>query len=227
MTLINCEEDGKLRATAVVDYWKKPEWIYLGPDENMFNEMIVWIADLAVRRGYRPGRTFISGKPGAGINHKEYGVTSYGVDVYLHEMLLYLGIDPTKDRFTIKISGGPDGDVAGNEILNLNKYYPETAKLLALTDVSGTIYDPEGLDLNEMSKLFYNRMPIRNYPPEKLHEGGFLLDVKVKREESAYKQQTLFWRKIDGKAVQDWISGNEMNQLYLSLIHISEPTRPY
>ena len=32
-------------------------------------------------------------------------------------------------------------------IYNLYHYYPETAKLLALTDISGTIYDPEGLDL--------------------------------------------------------------------------------
>lgn len=219
MTLINCDEDGTLRAKSVVDYWKRPEYIYLGPDENMFNDMIVWIANYAVEHNYKPGRSFISSKPGAGINHKEYGVTSYGVNVYLEQMLLFLGIDPKQDRFTIKISGGPDGDVAGNEILNLYKYYPHTAKLLALTDVSGTIYDPEGLDLKEMADLFHKSLPINSYPPEKLHEGGFLLDVKTKREESSYAQQTLIWRKIKGKAVQDWISGNEMNQLYRNNVH--------
>ncbi len=219
LTLINCEDDGSLRAKYIVDYWKRPEYIYLGPDENMFNEMIVWIADYAVKHNYKPGRSFISSKPGAGINHKQYGVTSYGVDVYLHEMLLYLGIDPSKKPFTIKISGGPDGDVAGNEILNLLKFYPETAKLVALTDVSGTIYDPEGLDLKEMARLFHNSLPIRNYPPEKLNEGGFLLDIKVRREESAYQQQTLIWKKRDGKAVQEWLSGNEMHQLYRNNVH--------
>ncbi len=217
--LVNCEEDGKLRGAKIVDYWQKPEYIYLGPDENMFNEMLTWIADLAVRNHYKPGRTFISGKPGGGVNHKQYGVTSYGVNVYLHEMLIYLGMDPTKDPFTVKISGGPDGDVAGNEIVNLYKYYPNTAKLLALTDVSGTIYDPEGLDLKEMAELFSNNLPIRSYPTEKLHDGGFLLDVKVRREESAYAQQTLLWRKIEGKTLQEWISGNDMHHLYRSNVH--------
>ncbi len=219
MTLINCEDDGTLRAKSVVDYWKKPEYIYLGPDENMFNEMIVWIANYAVACNYKPGRTFISSKPGAGINHKEYGVTSYGVNVYMHETLLFLGIDPEKDRFTVKISGGPDGDVAGNQILNLYKFYPKTAKLLALTDVSGTIYDPEGLDLKEMVNLFQNSLPIRNYPAEKLSEGGFLLDVRTKREQQAYAQQTLCWRKKEGKLIEDWLSGNEMNHLYRNNVH--------
>ena len=219
MTLINCNEDGTLRAKSVLDYWKKPEYIYLGPDENMFNDMIVWIADYAVQCDYKPGRSFMSSKPGAGINHKEYGVTSYGVNVYMHETLLFLGIDPEKDRFTVKISGGPDGDVAGNQILNLYKFYPKTAKLLALTDVSGTIYDPEGLDLKEMSDLFYKSLPIRSYPPQKLSEGGFLLDVRTKREQNAYTQQTLCYRKKGGKLVEEWLSGNEMNHLYRNNVH--------
>lgn len=219
LTLINCDDDGTLRAKSIVDYYNKPEYIYLGPDENMFNDMIVWIANFSVKHGYKPGRSFISSKPGAGINHKEFGVTSYGVNTYLEQMLLFLGIDPKKDPFTIKISGGPDGDVAGNEILNLHKYYPNTAKLLALTDVSGTIFDPLGLDLKEMSELFHHAQSIRNYPPEKLNEGGFLLDIRTKREESAYAQQTLIWRKKDGKVVEDWISGNEMNHLYRNNVH--------
>jgi glutamate dehydrogenase len=141
------------------------------------------------------------------------------VNVYLHQALLFLGIDPEKQPFTIKISGGPDGDVAGNEILNLYKYYPKTAKLVALTDVSGTIYDPKGLDLKAMADLFHQSLSIRNYPPEKLSEGGFLLDLKMKKEVTAYVQQTLCTRKQGGKLVQDWLSGNEMNHLYRTNVH--------
>jgi len=219
MNLINCDENGKLRSKSVLDYWKRPEYIYLGPDENISNEMIVWIADYAVKCGYKPARAFMSSKPGAGINHKHYGVTSYGVNVYLEETLRFLGIDPKTDPFTIKISGGPDGDVAGNEILNLYKFYPKTAKLLALTDVSGTIYDPNGLDLKVMADLFHKTLPIRSYPPEKLSEGGYLLDLQVKREESAYAQQTLLRRKKGGKVVEEWLSGNDMNLLYRNNVH--------
>lgn len=219
MTLINCDEKGALRAKSVVDFYQKPEYIYLGPDENMLNEMIVWIANFAVSCQYKPGRSFMSSKPGAGINHKEYGVTSYGLNVYLHQTLLYLGIDPEKDPFTIKISGGPDGDVAGNEILNLYKYYPNTAKLLALTDVSGTIYDPEGLNLEEMANLFHKNLPIRNYKAKLLSEGGFLLDLRTKRESSTFAQQTLLIRKKEGKLIEEWLSGHEMNHLYRSNLH--------
>jgi glutamate dehydrogenase len=219
MTLINCEEDGQLRAKDVVDYWKRPEYIYLGPDENMHNIMIDWIAGYAVSCHYRPGRSFMSSKPSSGINHKEYGVTSYGVNVYMHEALLSLGIDPEKTPFTVKISGGPDGDVAGNQILNLYKYYPNNARLVALVDVSGTIYDPQGLDLKEMAHLYEMGLPIRNFPPEKLSDGGFLLDLRSKKEESAYVQLTLCHKKEKGQLIQEWLPGNEMNHLFRNNVH--------
>ena len=181
--------------------------------------MIVWIADYASNSKYKPGRSFMSSKPGAGINHKEYGVTSFGLNVYLEETLKFLGIDPKKDRFAVKISGGPDGDVAGNEILNLGKYYPDTAKVIALTDVSGTSYDPMGLDLKELVKLFHQGLPIRHFPPEKLTEGGFILDLRTKREENQFAQATLLWRKKGGQIVNEWLSGSEMNQLFRNNLH--------
>lgn len=219
LTLINTNEKGKLRSKHVVDYWKKPEYIYLGPDENMHNSMIEWIANHSENYEYKPGQAFISSKPDVGINHKEWGVTSLGVNVYMHEVLKYIGIDPEKDEFTVKISGGPDGDVAGNQIKNLHRFYRNTAKLVALVDVSGTIYDPSGLDLDEMMKLFTDAKPIKFYPPEKLSEGGYLLDRFTKRDMTAYVQQTLCWRKQNGKVVEDWLSGNDMNHLFRFNVH--------
>jgi glutamate dehydrogenase len=219
VTLLNCEPDGTLKAKSIVDYWKKPEYIYLGPDENMHDVMINWIAGYSLYYGYKPGGAFMSSKPKAGINHKEYGVTSLGVNVYMEETLKFMGIDPYKQPFTIKMSGGPDGDVAGNQILNLSLFYPKTAKLLALIDVSGTIFDPQGLDLTIMAQLFREAKPISAYPPEKLSDGGFLLDVRTKREQTAYTQQTLCWRKKDGKLEKDWLSGNEMNYLLRHNVH--------
>jgi len=219
LSLINCDAAGKLLHKEIIDYWQKPEYIYLGPDENMHNYMIEWIASQSRKVGYRPGGSFISGKTGVGINHKEYGVTSLGVNVCMDQVLRYFGIDPERDTFTVKMTGGPDGDVGGNQILNLKKYYPKTAKLLALTDVSGTIYDPEGLDLDLMVQLFYEGKSISHYPPEKLSIGGFLLDRESKRESSSYNTQTLCWRNRDGNVVPDWISGNEMNALFRNNVH--------
>ncbi|GAB4192053.1 MAG: NAD-glutamate dehydrogenase [Simkaniaceae bacterium] len=219
MTLVNFDQKGVLKAKHVSDYWRKREYIYLGPDENMHNEMIDWIAEYSKHCHYEVGSAFISSKPKAGINHKEYGVTSLGVNVYMHQVLLHLGIDPEKDAFTVKISGGPDGDVAGNQILNLHKYYPKTAKLVAITDVSGTIYDPEGLDLHILSGFFHEGKPIRFYPPKKLHDNGYLLDMQTKREHSAYATQTLFYKKADGKLIEEWLGGSDMNHLFRESLH--------
>lgn len=219
LTLVNCEPDGKIRAKNIIDYWKKPEYLYLGPDENMHDEMIRWIANISKKYNYKPGSAFISSKPIAGINHKEYGVTSLGLNVYMQELLKYAGIDPTVQPFTIKMSGGPDGDVAGNQIVNLFRLYPNTAKLLALIDVSGVIFDPQGLDLKYLTALFYEKKPIRFYPPEKLSEGGFLLDKETKRQPSALALQTLCYRKKEGKIVHDWMHGSEMNAILRTFIH--------
>lgn len=219
LTLVNCEPNGKLKAKHVIDYWQKPEYIYLGPDENMHNPMIEWIAHLSKKYDYKPGSSFISSKPDLGINHKMFGVTSLGVNVYMEELLKYIGINPEKDPFTIKISGGPDGDVAGNQILNLRRYYPKTAQLLALTDVSGTIFDPKGLDLDALATLFQESRPICFYPKDLLHDGSFLLDRNTRREEDSLSQQTLCWRKEGRKLKEDWLSGSEMYRLYRNNVH--------
>lgn len=219
LTIINCDPDGTIRAKNIVDYWRRPEYIYLGPDENMHDEMISWIANFSCKYGYKPGGAFISGKPKLGINHKEYGVTSLGVNVYMEALLNYVGIDPHKQSFTVKMSGGPDGDVAGNQIHNLYRFYPNTAKLLALIDVSGTIYDPKGLDLATLSELFKQAKPLKYYPPEKLSEGGYLLDKNAKRSPTALIQQTLCWRKTNGKLVEDWLSGSDMNHFLRTNVH--------
>lgn len=219
LTLVNCDPDGRLRASEIVDYWQKPEYIYLGPDENMHNQMIDWIAEKSIEERYKPGGSFISGKSKIGINHKQYGVTSLGVNVYMEEVLRYLHIDPLNNSFTLKMTGGPDGDVAGNQILNLFHLYPKTAKILALTDVSGTIFDPEGLDLETCVELFHKEQSIRLYPPQKLHSGGFLLDKSTQREMTPYVFQTLCYHKHGEEVVEEWLHGNEMNALYRYNVH--------
>ncbi|MCB1119593.1 MAG: NAD-glutamate dehydrogenase, partial [Chlamydiia bacterium] len=219
LPIVNCEPDGKIRTKYVIDYWERPEYLYLGPDENMHDEIIQWIAEQAIKYDYKPGGAFISSKPKAGMNHKEFGVTSLGVNVYMHETLKFLGIDPLKKVFTVKISGGPDGDVAGNQILNLQKYYPKTAKVLAITDVSGTIFDPKGLDLDLLKQLVKKGQPIRFYPPEELNQGGFLLDLTRKTSSGSLSQQTLCWRKKKGGVTKEWLSGSDMNHLFRTNVH--------
>lgn len=219
ITIVNCEPDGRIRAKHIIDYWKRPEYIYLGPDENMHDFMIEWIANFSKKYHYKPGGAFISSKPLVGINHKEYGVTSLGIHVYLQQLLEYVGIHPEKDVFTIKMTGGPDGDVAGNQLLNLYHYFPRTAKLIALTDGTGTIYDEKGLDLEVIKDLFYQKKGISAYPAEKLSEGSFLVNKGKKRRPSAYIQETLCLRKKEGQITEEWLSGSDTNHLLRFSLH--------
>ncbi|CAN0569090.1 unnamed protein product, partial [Laminaria digitata] len=71
LDLLTPEPDVQAR---VLDRFGAPELLYLGPDENISPEHIVWIVERARARGYPLADAFMSSKPGAGINHKEFGV---------------------------------------------------------------------------------------------------------------------------------------------------------
>jgi hypothetical protein len=45
-----------------------------------------------------------------------YGVTSEGVAVFLGEALRAIGIRPTAEPWSIKLTGGPDGDVCTRSV---------------------------------------------------------------------------------------------------------------
>lgn len=203
----------------VVDYLNIPEYIYLGPDENFHDCMIEWLAKKSVSMGNQVGGAFISGKEETGVNHKEYGVTSFGACQFLHQTIKFLGI--TGD-FSVKLTGGPDGDVAGNMILLLKKHYPTRAKLLVITDGSGTCYDPVGFDLAELEKMFHKVQMLASYPPEMLHEGGWILSLKTTRQVSSLTKEVLMYKKVNGKVVEEWISSNAAFHLFGTNAHTTD-----
>jgi len=108
-------EGGRAKDPRVVDYYGEDEPIELGPDENMHDEMIETIAELSRRRGYVLGIGIMSSKR-VGINHKAYGVTSTGLVKFAEITMRELGVDIRRDAFTVKFTGGPNGDVAGNSM---------------------------------------------------------------------------------------------------------------
>ena len=166
--LVEEDESHESTKNKVVSYYPKADIIYLGPDENITNELIVWIPSQAKRRGYRYAAAFMSSKPGEGINHKQYGVTSEGLNVYVDNVLAYLGIDPHKERFTIKMTGGPDGDVAGNELKILYREYGENARVVSISDGYGAAHDPGGLDWQELLRLVREAKSIMEFSKDKL-----------------------------------------------------------
>ena len=160
----------------ITDYLGREEILYLGPDEQITPRHITWAVEKARTRGYRWPDAFMSSKPRAGINHKVYGVTSLGVVVFAEEVLRYLGIDPYARPFTVKMTGGPRGDVAGNAVKLLVANYGENARIVAMSDGHGSAYDPDGLDHGELLRLVKEDKSITDFAPDKLRgEGAFVL----------------------------------------------------
>ena len=175
----------------LVDYLGRPEILYLGPDEQVIPDDIVWITQQAKKRGYWCPDAFMSSKPGAGINHKDYGVTSEGVNVFLAEALRYQGIEPTKEPFTVALTGGPDGDVAGNMLRIMHRDYGDNVRVVGLADGSGCAEDPAGLDMKELLRLFEEQLPIGEYKGPLGPEGRLLT---ADTEEGVRARNTLHFR---------------------------------
>jgi len=179
----------------LVDLYGKDELIYLGPDEQVIPFDIDWICHRAAQRGYPIPAAFMSSKQGAGFNHKQYGVTSEGVVVYLDVALnRVLGIDPYKSPFTIKITGGPDGDVAGNLIKILFREYGSNCRVVGVADGFGVAEDPEGLDATELLRLVHESLPITSFDASKLSASKDAVLLPATTEEGAVRRNTMHFR---------------------------------
>lgn len=189
LDLITPEERTKGR---VIDRFGKPETLFLGPDENITPEFIEWIVKRASVRSYPLPTALMSSKPGAGINHKEYGVTSEGVNVFLDVALRALGHDPRRRPFTVKMTGGPDGDVGGNLIKILHRDYGNNARVVGIADGSGCGEDPDGLDLEELIRLVDRSAPIAEFDVAKLGPLGRISTLD--EPEGVHLRNTLHFR---------------------------------
>ena len=145
--------------------------VFLGPDENMTPARITWVANRAKSRGLPHAATLMSSKPGSGINHKEYGVTSEGLFRWISLALPQVGIGP-KDAYTVKITGGPDGDVGGNLLRILHREHGKRCRVVAIADGTGSALDPAGLDWRELLRLVQDGQGIARFDTAKLGKTG-------------------------------------------------------
>ena len=158
-------------ASRIVDRYGRPETVYFGPDEQITPEDILWMVKHAADRGYSVPSAFMSSKPDTGINHKEYGVTSEGVAVFLGVALKASGVD-TEKPFRVSMTGGPDGDVGGNMLKILSRDYGKNAQVVGICDGTATVEDEGGIDLDELLRLMRSNLPLADFDADKLGRGG-------------------------------------------------------
>ncbi|MDY6855184.1 MAG: NAD-glutamate dehydrogenase [Thermodesulfobacteriota bacterium] len=207
-------EGGKAKNQRVIDYYKEDEPIELGPDENMHDLMIEHIARQSVKREYILGTGIISSKH-AGIKHKEYGVTSRGVIKFAEIGMRELSVDMYRDIFTVKITGGTNGDVAGNCIRFLIERFPKV-KIKCIVAGSGALYDPEGADTEELLRLVLKRDVI-DFNPDMLHGGGFILFRKERKQEGS-RELYMKVSRTPSNIEESWVTEDELNSQLDDLI---------
>lgn len=208
------DENGHAKDPRVVDYYGEDEPIELGPDENMHDSMVELIAEQSVRRGYLLGIGLISSKR-VGINHKEFGVTSTGVVKFAEVAMQQLGIDLQHAPFSVKLTGGPGGDVAGNALRLLLERSPQVQVKLII-DGSGALFDPAGADHRALAKIVLQQ-DLDGFDPQALHPGGFILYRNQRRSEGL---RQLYQRveKIGSELRTDWVTVDEFHSEYGNLL---------
>jgi len=103
-----------------------------------------------------------------------------------------LNIDPKKQPFTIKITGGPDGDVAGNLIKILFREYGDNCKVVGIADGFGVAEDPQGLNKDELLRLVKASQSISEFDKSKLSREGICLNAST--EEGFARRNTMAFR---------------------------------
>ena len=207
--------NGLAQDQRVVDYYGDDEPIEIGPDENMHDGMIEAIANLSRKRGYMLGIGIMSSKR-IGINHKEYGVTSTGVVKFAEiTMAEVSGIDIKKDPFSIKITGGPNGDVAGNSLRILLALCPGMKVKLVL-DGTAALHDPNGIHREELERIVLSH-DLDAFLPEHLGTGGYIIFRTGKRMEGLRELHRKVSRTEAG-IVEEWLDIDDFYREYNSLV---------
>ena len=155
----------------IVDHYGKEVILFLGPDEGTA-DMMGWASGRARILEHPYWKAFSTGKPVSmgGIPHDLYGMTTNSVHQYVIEILNKVG---KKESLVTKVmTGGPDGDLGSNEIL-ISK-----DRFLAIIDGSGVIYDPKGINREELRRLATKREMIEKFQRNLISSKGFLVTIK-------------------------------------------------
>jgi len=155
---------------SIKDYLQREELLFLGPDEGTA-EVMSWASKRARERGYKFSKSFSTGKPlsEGGIPHDVYGMTTNSVHEYVLGILRKLGIK--HENITKVQTGGPDGDLGSNEILI------SSDKTLCIIDGSGVLYDPNGINREELTRLAKKRVMVEQFEKSRLSTNGFFVHI--------------------------------------------------
>ncbi|KAJ1961542.1 NAD-dependent glutamate dehydrogenase [Dipsacomyces acuminosporus] len=174
----------------LVDRLGRDEILFFGPDEGTAGFMD-WASQHARKRGAPFWKAFTTGKSQTlgGIPHDTYGMTTRSVHQYVLGIIRQLELD--ESACTKFQTGGPDGDLGSNEIKISHD------RTTAIVDGSGVLYDPKGIDREEITRLADARQMIQHFDLSKLSPEGFRVlvdDFQVTLPDGTLVQDGLSFR---------------------------------
>ena len=152
-----------------------PEKDVPAPDVNTNDQVMAWVMDTYSMHVGHTSTAVVTGKPiemGGSLGRRE--ATGRGVMIVTREAAKHLGLDIT--ALTVAVQGfGNVGSVSADLIAKLG------AKVVAVTDWKGGVYNPKGLDIPAMLEYAKEKKTIDGFPGgDPLdNEQLFSLDVDV------------------------------------------------
>jgi glutamate dehydrogenase (NAD(P)+) len=145
------------RYTAAILPILGPEKDIPAPDVNTNATIMGWIMDTySMFSGY-PVPGVVTGKPieiGGSLGRKE--ATGRGVTIITEEVAFRKGINLQKCNIAIQGSGNVGGTAA-------QIFYEKGYRVVAVSDVSGGIYDPKGLNIKEVTNYVAQSGQLKGY----------------------------------------------------------------
>jgi len=128
------------------------------PDMNTNEQTMAWIMDTYSMHARHTVTAVVTGKPvalGGSLGRRE--ATGRGVLITVNEAIKRFGLTP--DRTSVVVQGSGNVGGIGAELMYQTGY-----KVMAISDVSGGIYNPKGLNIPEVLKYWQQNRSFEGYP---------------------------------------------------------------
>jgi glutamate dehydrogenase (NAD(P)+) len=135
-----------------------PEKDVPAPDVNTNDQVMAWVMDTYSMHVGHTATAVVTGKPiemGGSLGRRE--ATGRGVMIVTREAAKHLGVDI--QRATVAVQGfGNVGSVSADLLAQIG------AKVVAVTDWKGGVYNPKGLDVQKLIDYARNHKTVEGFP---------------------------------------------------------------
>ncbi len=142
------------------------------PDMNTGEQTMAWIMDTYSMHMRHTVNAVVTGKPvalGGSLGRRE--ATGRGVMFSVNEAIKRFNLTP--ERTTVVVQGSGNVGGIGAELMHAAGY-----KVIAISDVGGGIYNPNGLNIPHVLEYLKNNKSLEGYPDVEYVDNKALLEIE-------------------------------------------------